>query len=250
MAMDYTSTSTAGLSYQNVGDYYPRKLGPKPDVVPCGVTERKVSPLDKPDMVAVDVISLNESDIPVHRKKQETDTYVLSSFHPFRRTHRSFLGKFKAEVRLVTGDRRSWRILLFGLLNVICTGCLLMWCSSTNSMALTAYSYLTIFDFFSLITCLVSFWVSMKKASPVYSFGFERFEVLAVFASTVLAQLGALFILKESVERLMERPEIHTGLSVTSAPGVAPITGSVLHWAAAETPPMHCLCRPLPRPLT
>lgn len=28
-------------------------------------------------------------------------------------------------------------------------------------------------------------------------FRFERFEVLAVFASTVLAQLGALFILKE-----------------------------------------------------
>ncbi|KAJ8366112.1 hypothetical protein SKAU_G00149430 [Synaphobranchus kaupii] len=134
MAMDYASTSTAGLSYQNVGDYYPRKLGPKPDVVPCGVTERKVSPLDKPDMVAVDVISINEPDIPLHRKKQETDTYVLSSFHPFRRTHRSFLGKFKAELRLVMGDRRSWRILLFGLLNVICTGCLLMWCSSTNSM--------------------------------------------------------------------------------------------------------------------
>ncbi|KAG9334199.1 hypothetical protein JZ751_008497 [Albula glossodonta] len=51
----------------------------------------------------------------------------------------------------------------------------------------------------------------MKKPSPVYSFGFERCEVLAVFASTVLAQLGALFILKESVERFVEQPEIHTG---------------------------------------
>ncbi|KAJ8392401.1 hypothetical protein AAFF_G00075260 [Aldrovandia affinis] len=211
MAMDYASTSTSGLSYQNVGDYYPRKFGPKPDVVPCGVTERKVTPLDKPDMVAVDVININEQDIPVHRKKQETDTYVLSSFHPFRRAHRSCFGRFKEELRMVTGDRRSWRILLFGLLNLICTSFLLMWCSSTNSMALTAYSYLTIFDLFSLITCLVSSWVTMKKRSPVYSFGFERLEVLAVFASTVLAQLGALFILKESVERFVEQPEIHTG---------------------------------------
>ncbi|KAJ8246470.1 hypothetical protein GJAV_G00268180 [Gymnothorax javanicus] len=211
MAMDFASTSAAGLSFQNVGDYYPRKLGPKPDVVPCGVTERKVTPLDKPDMVAVDVIRISESDVPLHRKKQESDTYTLSSFHPFRRTQRPLLGRLSAELHLVTGDRRSWRILLFGLMNVICTGCLLMWCSSTNSMALTAYSYLTIFDFFSLMTCLVSFWVSMKKPSTVYSFGFERFEVLAVFASTVLAQLGALFILKESVERFMERPEIHTG---------------------------------------
>lgn len=29
---------------------------------------------------------------------------------------------------------QSWRILLFGVLNLLCTGCLLMWCSSTNSM--------------------------------------------------------------------------------------------------------------------
>ncbi|KAM8931857.1 zinc transporter 6 isoform 3-T3 [Lycaon pictus] len=61
------------------------------------------------------------------------------------------------------------------------------------------------------MTCLISYWVMMKKPSPVYSFGFERLEVLAVFASTVLAQLGALFILKESAERFLEQPEIHTG---------------------------------------
>uniref|UniRef100_F6Y3I0 Solute carrier family 30 member 6 n=1 Tax=Macaca mulatta TaxID=9544 RepID=F6Y3I0_MACMU len=115
------------------------------------------------------------------------------------------------EFRLVAADRRSWKILLFGVINLICTGFLLMWCSSTNSIALTAYTYLTIFDLFSLMTCLISYWVTMRKPSPVYSFGFERLEVLAVFASTVLAQLGALFILKESAERFLEQPEIHTG---------------------------------------
>ena len=61
MAMDSTSTSAGGLSYHNVSDFYPRKLGPKPDVVPSGVTERKIGPLDKPDMVAVDVINIKDS---------------------------------------------------------------------------------------------------------------------------------------------------------------------------------------------
>uniref|UniRef100_A0A8C4HQI1 Cation efflux protein transmembrane domain-containing protein n=1 Tax=Dicentrarchus labrax TaxID=13489 RepID=A0A8C4HQI1_DICLA len=136
---------------------------------------------------------------------------LQGTIHPFRKTHRSIFGKLVQEFRLVSSDRRSWRILLFGALNLLCTGCLLMWCSSTNSMALTAYTYLTIFDLFSLITCLISSWVTMKKPSQVYSFGFERLEVLAVFASTVLVQLGALFILKESVERFMEQPEVHTG---------------------------------------
>ncbi|XP_011899485.1 PREDICTED: zinc transporter 6 isoform X3 [Cercocebus atys] len=134
----------------------------------------------------------------------------MGTIHLFRKPQRSFFGKLLREFRLVAADRRSWKILLFGVINLICTGFLLMWCSSTNSIALTAYTYLTIFDLFSLMTCLISYWVTMRKPSPVYSFGFERLEVLAVFASTVLAQLGALFILKESAERFLEQPEIHT----------------------------------------
>uniref|UniRef100_A0A8C5N1H1 Solute carrier family 30 member 6 n=1 Tax=Leptobrachium leishanense TaxID=445787 RepID=A0A8C5N1H1_9ANUR len=136
---------------------------------------------------------------------------AMGTIYLFRKTQRSLLGKLTQEFRLVTADRRSWKIIVFGVINVICTGFLLTWCSSTNSMALTAYTYLTIFDLFSLITCLISYWVMVKKSSHTYSFGFERFEVLAVFASTVLAQLGALFILKESAERFLEQPEIHTG---------------------------------------
>ncbi|KAF3707910.1 Zinc transporter 6 [Channa argus] len=196
IAMDGMMSTSSGLSYHSAGDFYSRKIGPKPDVVPSGVTERKVGPLDKPDMVSVDVINISDPDVPMHRKKHEHDTYALGTIHPFRKTHRSIFGKLLQEFRLVTSDRRSptktplsWRILLFGALNLLCTGCLLMWCSSTNSMALTAYTYLTIFDLFR----------------------FERLEVLAVFASTVLIQLGALFILKESVERFMEQPEVHTG---------------------------------------
>uniref|UniRef100_A0A2K5R4D7 Zinc transporter 6 n=1 Tax=Cebus imitator TaxID=2715852 RepID=A0A2K5R4D7_CEBIM len=135
----------------------------------------------------------------------------MGTIHLFRKPQRSFFGKLLREFRLVAADRRSWKILLFGVINLVCTGFLLMWCSSTNSIALTAYTYLTIFDLFSLMTCLISYWVTMRTPSPVYSFGFERLEVLAVFASTVLAQLGALFILKESAERFLEQPEIHTG---------------------------------------
>jgi zinc transporter 6 len=64
---------------------------------------------------------------------------------------------------------------------------------------------------FSLMTCILSIWVEQNGPTPLFSFGYERFEVLAVFASTILAQLGSLFIAKESIERLViEQPEIHT----------------------------------------
>ncbi|XP_075391421.1 zinc transporter 6 isoform X2 [Tenrec ecaudatus] len=95
----------------------------------------------------------------------------MGTIHLFRKPQRSLFGKLLQEFRLVAADRRSWKILLFGVINLVCTGLLLMWCSSTNSIALTAYTYLTIFDLFSLMTCLISYWVMMRKPSPVYSFG-------------------------------------------------------------------------------
>ncbi|KAB0381116.1 hypothetical protein FD755_008900 [Muntiacus reevesi] len=76
----------------------------------------------------------------------------------------------------------------------------------------SAYQYLQI-SLLHLSKHLLISW--LHSPSPVIleprKIKFERLEVLAVFASTVLAQLGALFILKESAERFLEQPEIHTG---------------------------------------
>ena len=49
-----------------------------------------------------------------------------------------------------------------------------------------------------------------------YNLGYARFEVLAVFASTILSQLAAMFVLKESLERAMEYTEIHTQVYLSS----------------------------------
>uniref|UniRef100_A0A8C5REJ5 Cation efflux protein transmembrane domain-containing protein n=1 Tax=Laticauda laticaudata TaxID=8630 RepID=A0A8C5REJ5_LATLA len=95
----------------------------------------------------------------------------MGTIYLFRKSQRSLLGKLTQEFRTVAADQRSWKILLFGAINIVCTAFLLMWCSSTNSIALTAYTYLTIFDLFSLITCLISYWVMIKKPSSSYSFG-------------------------------------------------------------------------------
>ncbi|KAK3580009.1 hypothetical protein CHS0354_001670 [Potamilus streckersoni] len=131
--------------------------------------------------------------------------------HPFFSPNRSAFGTLVQELTFIQRIKTGKKILTFLALNVCGTITLLLWCHSTNSMALTAYTYLTIFDIMSLLTCLLSVWVRNQKPSQAYSFGYERFEVLAVFASTMLAQLGALFVIKESVERLIQQPEIHTG---------------------------------------
>jgi len=79
--------------------------------------------------------------------------------------------------------------------------------AATKSIALQAFVILTVFDVLSLCTALYSHWAAAQNVAghiTGFSYGYERGEVLAVFSSTVLTQLGALFILKESIERLLE----------------------------------------------
>jgi len=111
----------------------------------------------------------------------------------------------------VLRQQEAKKIMYFLIYCSMATAILLYWCHSTNSMALTAFSFILIFDLLCLVTCLLTVWVQGQQPSDIYSFGYERFEVLAVFSCTMLALLGAFFIMKESVESLLFPPEVHTG---------------------------------------
>ncbi|CAF0874754.1 unnamed protein product [Adineta steineri] len=105
----------------------------------------------------------------------------------------------------------------------------------TNSMALQAFCSLCIFDLLFIGTALLSAWNIENRNTKVrqkiqptantsstalfiptqtvatFSYGTARFEVLAVFTSTMLSILGAFFILKESIEKFLENEPIHIG---------------------------------------
>lgn len=149
---------------------------------------------------------------------------LLGTIHPFLRANPSFVHTLSTEVNYLVKEKQARKILSCMGLNLLCTFVLLVWCNSTDSLALTAYTYLTIFDMMSMLTCLVTLWVRSQHPSPFFSFGYERFEVLAVFASTILAQFGALFIVKESVERMVQQPDVHTGRLL-----VGTVVGFMLH---------------------
>jgi zinc transporter 6 len=104
-----------------------------------------------------------------------------------------------------------------------------------NSMALQAFCSLCIFDLLFIGTALLSAWnienrntkVRQKmqttnsdnstslfiptQAVATFSYSTARFEVLAVFTSTMLSILGAFFMLKESIEKFLENETIHIG---------------------------------------
>ncbi len=111
----------------------------------------------------------------------------------------------------------------------------------TNSMALQAFCSLCLFDLLFIGTALISAWnienqnvkVRQKLQSTIhenstalfippqtmttFSYGTARFEVLAVFTSTMLSILGAFFILKESIEKFLENEPIYIGYLIPAS---------------------------------
>ncbi|CAD5120565.1 DgyrCDS9131 [Dimorphilus gyrociliatus] len=146
--------------------------------------------------------------------------------HPFPNQDKNFFSRLLSELSTVTTNNKVKRVLFMGVFITFSIILLLVWCNSTNSIALTAYTYLGLFDLFSLATCVITIWSEKQQPNSTYTFGYDRFEVLAVFATTLLAQLGALFIVKESVERLILQPDVHTGRLL-----VATILAFVVHMA-------------------
>lgn len=97
--------------------------------------------------------------------------------------------------------RRSFQVLLATvfvfLMNIVIV-------QESGSKALSAFSSLTIFDILYVGSSILSSFGTKQKASLNYSYGLLRMEVLSVFTCTMLAQLNAFFIFKESLEHIFE----------------------------------------------
>uniref|UniRef100_A0A3Q4GZ21 Solute carrier family 30 member 6 n=1 Tax=Neolamprologus brichardi TaxID=32507 RepID=A0A3Q4GZ21_NEOBR len=102
---------------------------------------------------------------------------------------------------------RSWTGLFR---NYRCSGNIAYRCSKPPGTDRMSPKHQRFWILMSVLVCRVYIYLTVCVCVRLVC-RFERLEVLAVFASTVLVQLGALFILKESVERFMEQPEVHTG---------------------------------------
>ncbi len=98
-----------------------------------------------------------------------------------------------------------------------------MYCiSASRSLVLIGSTWLTLFCVLSLVAGLVWLAIGRSPPSAQFSYGLSRSPVLTIFASTVLAQLAALFLVKESVERLLDA-ESHVRVVPILGGAVSPI---------------------------
>ncbi|XP_069184008.1 zinc transporter 6 [Procambarus clarkii] len=166
---------------------------------------------------------------------ETTPRYFIRPFKEGAATLSSFQ-TFIKEVTWLFRQRDAQQTLFLVAINLLTTLLLLSWCHATCSMALLAYTYLSWFSLLSLITCLVCVWAEGQRASHTFTYGYLRCEALAVFSSVTLSLLGAVIIVKESIERLFAPEMVHTGML-----SIGGMIGLVLHLgmtSLAHNPPL------------
>lgn len=154
---------------------------------------------------------------------EESPRYFIRPFKEGTGTLSS-LQSFIKEVTWLFHQQKAQQTLALVTVNLMATFLLLSWCHTTHSMALMAYTYLSWFSLLSLITCLVCVWAENQRATYRFMFGYIRCEALAVFSSVMLSLLGALIIVKECIERLLEPETVDTGML-----SMGGIVGLILH---------------------
>ncbi|XP_063709438.1 zinc transporter 7 [Culicoides brevitarsis] len=123
--------------------------------------------------------------------------------------------------RLIFSDRNSRNLLLFLLLNLSFAFVELLYGIWTNSLGLISDSFHMFFDCTGLLAGLAASVITKWKANDKFSYGYVRAEVIAGFVNSLFLLFIAFFIMSESVERLIEPPEVkHERLFVVSVLGL------------------------------
>lgn len=116
--------------------------------------------------------------------------------------------KLGAWRRLIFNDKNSRNLFLFLLLNLSFAFVELLYGVWTNSLGLISDSFHMFFDCTGLLAGLAASVITKWKSNERYTYGYVRAEVLAGFVNSLFLLFISFFILSESIERLVEPPEV------------------------------------------
>lgn len=124
-------------------------------------------------------------------------------------------------VRLVMSDPDSRNLFLFLLLNLTFGVVELVYGIWTNSLGLISDAFHMFFDCSGLLVGLAAKVVIKWRTNNRFNYGYVRAEILGGFINGLLLLFVSFFIFAESVERLIEPPEVkHERLFVVSVLGL------------------------------
>lgn len=140
-------------------------------------------------------------------------------------SHGNYVHRLKDKVnnyiRIIFADKNSRNLFLFLILNFSFAFVELIYGWWSNSLGLISDSFHMFFDCTGLLGGLVASIITKWKADDKFSFGYVRAEVLAGFTNGIFLFFVAIFLMSESVERLIEPPEVkHERMFVVSVLGL------------------------------
>ncbi|RUS79405.1 hypothetical protein EGW08_012818 [Elysia chlorotica] len=135
--------------------------------------------------------------------------YSMSS-EAFQKTSQSVLSVLKNGLRQILEDGDSRKIFYFLCINLGFTFVELLYGVWTNSLGLISDGFHMLFDCSALVMGLYASIMVRWKATRIFSFGFDRVEVLSGFINGLFLVVIAIFVFAEAFTRLFEPPEVKT----------------------------------------
>lgn len=124
-------------------------------------------------------------------------------------------------LRLVFSDENTRNLFFFLLINFGFAFVELSYGFVSNSLGLISDGLHMLFDCGGLIAGLVASVITKRRANDRYTYGYVRAEVLAGFINGLSLLALAMHIMKESIERAIEPPEVkHERLFIISVMGL------------------------------
>ncbi|XP_074651021.1 proton-coupled zinc antiporter SLC30A5-like [Tubulanus polymorphus] len=127
-----------------------------------------------------------------------------------QRTSHSILMVARSGLRAILEDPDSRSIFYFLCVNLAFTFVELTYGVWTNSLGLISDGFHMLFDCSALVMGLYAAVMSHWKATRIFSFGYDRVEVLSGFINALFLVVIAFFVFTEAIARLLDPPHINT----------------------------------------
>lgn len=118
-------------------------------------------------------------------------------------------------IKQVLDEPDSRKIFYYLLVNMIFTFVEFIYGFWTNSLGLISDGFHMLFDCSALIMGLAAAMMSKWKPSRVFSFGYDRVEILSGFVNGLFLIVIAFFVFTEAITRLVDPPEVSTDRLMT-----------------------------------
>ncbi|PVD20114.1 hypothetical protein C0Q70_20608 [Pomacea canaliculata] len=135
--------------------------------------------------------------------------YSFSS-DAFHKTSHSLMLVLRNGLRQILEESDSRKIFYFLCVNLGFTFVELLYGAWTNSLGLISDGFHMMFDCSALVMGLYAAVMSRWKATRLFSFGYDRVEVLSGFINGLFLIVVGIFVFTEALTRLFEPPEVKT----------------------------------------